>query len=122
MRIQVQDCWEGESEEEIICCAAGEFSRLEVGKFEEIRLREEEGIEPIHATFVAGIWLAADQTDVNNASMHTLSVDSPTLIFVSMLCLIYADKQCVDFEHQAQYLGPKEPQLKFHCSPENDSD
>jgi hypothetical protein len=33
---------------------------LEVGKFEEIRLREEEGVEPIYATFVAGKWLAAD--------------------------------------------------------------
>lgn len=54
LRVQVEDRREGEAEEEVVCCAAGEPGRREVGELEEIRFREEEGVEPVDATFVAG--------------------------------------------------------------------
>jgi hypothetical protein len=58
---------------------------------------------------------------VTDGNIHTLSVNSPKLIFVLMLCLICADIRYVDSEHLAQRLEPKAPHLQPHCSFENNS-
>ena len=52
-RVEVQDCGEGEAEEEVVCRAAGELGGLEVRKFEEVGFAEEERVEPVNTPFVA---------------------------------------------------------------------
>ena len=50
--VEVEDCGEGEAEEEIVGRASGEFSRVEVRHLVEVCLGEEEGVEPVDSAFV----------------------------------------------------------------------
>ena len=51
--VEIEDGGEGEAEEEVVCCAAGEFGGLEVAELEEVGFGEEEGVEPVDAAFMA---------------------------------------------------------------------
>lgn len=51
--VKVDDCGEGEAEEEVVCCAAGEFARFEGGHAGEVGLVEEDCVEPIYSAFVS---------------------------------------------------------------------
>ena len=53
LSVQVEDGRQGEAQQEVVGCAAGEAAWVEVGKLSEVDLVEEERIEPVHPAFVA---------------------------------------------------------------------
>lgn len=54
VRVQIEDGWEREAEEEVVGGAAGEVARREAGQAGEVGFGEEEGVEPVDAALVAG--------------------------------------------------------------------
>lgn len=52
-RIEVEDSGEAETQEEVMGCAACQFSGSKGGETSEIGFGEEECVEPIYATFVS---------------------------------------------------------------------
>lgn len=66
--------------------------------------------------------LAADSMCASDGILHTLSVDSPMLISVSMRCLICAGIQCSDSEFLVRDLGLSLEVLPSHCLRSNSSD
>lgn len=51
--VEVEDGGEGEAEEEVVCCAAGEVAGREGGEAREVRTGEEERVEPVYAALVS---------------------------------------------------------------------
>ena len=60
-RVEVEDCGEGEPEEEVVCCASGELVWLEVGEFEEVWFAEEECVEPVDSAVVTEAMLVLER-------------------------------------------------------------
>lgn len=50
--VEVEDCGDGEAEEEVVCGSAGELARVEVGEASEVGFREVDGVEPVDSAFV----------------------------------------------------------------------
>lgn len=51
-RVEVDDGWEGEAQEQVVCCASSQTACVEVGHAREVGLVEEKCIEPVYAAFV----------------------------------------------------------------------
>lgn len=45
----IQDVWERQTEQEIVCSSACQLPRIKVGHFAEVGLAEAKGIEPVYA-------------------------------------------------------------------------
>jgi hypothetical protein len=51
--MEVEDCGEGEAEEEVVCCAAVQVTRGKGGEAGEVVLGEEERVEPVYAALMS---------------------------------------------------------------------
>ena len=60
--VEIEDCGEGEAEEEIVCSASCELFGFEVRHFLEVGFAEKEGIVPVHSALVPANGFSAMQS------------------------------------------------------------
>ena len=69
--VHVEGTGEGESEQEVVCCAARELARIEGGKSGKVRLGETDRVEPVDAAFVTVTSLAGGRPQYGRYSRVT---------------------------------------------------